>query len=505
MRTVDLTFDKASPLILSQPRETRSRPLKGRASNAGFKYSKSFGSKPQLEDLADSCRVEGVSISKMRSSKSNYLKADSAILAQEILKEQEEILGILENSAFLTHSLTRMNVEGLSEHQHFIRTFEEVERAKLRLMYGPYPSRDYSDGEDVLSTISVDSLEISPKRRPPSTNTLLSESFHSSEVSLREGIFREMDSLLCSDTEEPGAEAEREDDCLEDIQQELQKRIPSKLEFHRESSQEREGTQAGRRRDRYRLDYQSDEDIEGLGMEPRQSMILDEDDRLRLDSSHGRAVSMMGGSLPEWLVLCVRSYQSVFLNDVAGAGSGSGREEKDRGEDDLNPRLARSARRFLQVERYLEKMEREVSEITIDRHERGKRRGMRRLRGQQPQPSELESSRRGRGGSSRSSNQRELMSRSVSSLVSREAKQREAEGEGGLEGMKDDGSVEYHAFHAREGQDSQAESTVRKGRMLLLSAAISFGDVVGEMIAREVEGPHAGEALRDDSGSSQRF
>lgn len=471
MRTIDLTFDRQSPLpqSLPPPRECRAKPLKGRASHTGFKHSKSSGSKEDFE----AWRVEGVSLSKMRSSKSNYLQTDSAILAQEILREQEEILGLLENSSFLTHSLLARTSaeEGLSEQQHFIKAFEEVERAKLRLMYGPYPSRDSCEGEeDALSTaISVDSLELSPKRRDQSANAPLSNSVRSPETSLREDVFLEMDYLLSSDTEEAAeaaAATEEDGDCLEDIQQELHKRIPSKLEFHRETSQEREASQANRKRsDRYRLDYRSDEDIEGLGMEPRQPRDPKES-RLQLDPSDRRAVSMMVGSLPEWLVLCVRSYQSVFLNEKSG-------------EDEVNSRLARCARRFLQVERYLEKMEREVSEITIDRHERGKRRALRRLKNQQ---SELESSRRGR---SSSSNQRELMSRSVSSLVSGEAKHREADSE---RGMKDDGAVEYHAFNAREGRDSQVNSTLRKGRMLLLSAAISFGDVVGEMIAHEVEG-----------------
>jgi hypothetical protein len=527
MRTVDLIFDEKSPLTQSQPRESRTRPIKGRASlkeNAGFKYFKSFGSKTQLE-ASDDCRVEGVSISKMRSSKSNYLKADSAILAQEILKEQEEILGLLENSAFLTHSLTKMDVGGLTEQQHFIRTFEEVERAKLRLMHGPYPSRDYSDGDDA---ISVDSLEISPKRRPQSTNPPFSESFRSSELSLKEDIFREMDYLLTSDTDDDADEATgaarrgAEGDCLEDIQLELQKRIPSKLEFHRETSQEKEvspteksmtrkTTRTKTRSDRYRLDYQSSgsssDDDEKLGVELEShqpsAIILHEYLQQGLDStrhsSHARAVSMMLGSLPEWLVLCVRSYQSVFLNDVAGAKARIEiREEESSGgfENELNARLARSARRFLQVERYVERMEREVSEITIDRQESEKCRGLRRLRNQQQQQRAALAAAGVRGGTrgGGSLSQRQLMSRSANSLasVSKEAKQsqRERQDQGHGRGMKDDGAVEYHVFGGsgggtKEEEKLEAREMVRKGRMLLLSAAMAFGETVGQMVAQE--------------------
>jgi hypothetical protein len=387
------------------------------------------------------------------------------MLAQRILKEQEEILELLENSAFLTHSLTKLSAEGLSEQQNFIRAFEEVERAKLRLLFGPCPSReddqeedrgDRNDENDTLesqSSISSDSLEVTP-RDQVKTLTTLPGTMPSFELTLREDIFKQMDHLLGSD-DESESESEGGEDGLEELQQELQKRFPSRLEFSR--AEPSLAQQSERCRDFTESDEESDED-------EREEVVkaLPPVTALSLPSNcPARLVALLLDSLPEWLVLCVRSYRSVFLNNEAATGSQEG--------EGLTGRLERSARKFLQVERYVERLEREVWAV----------------RGRQATGATLLTAHGSRGGRSqrlhrRESSQKELMSRSTSHLSDHKQGQRPGMAEGL---MKDDHSVRYSSAAESE---SQAVTTVRKGRMLLLSAAISFGEVAGQLIAQDV-------------------
>jgi hypothetical protein len=492
MRTsvVELTFEARPPKTSREPRVRSARGKVSLKENAGFKYSKSFGSKAQLDveskseqsDRSRTCRIEGVSVSKFRSSRSTYLKTDSAVLAQRILEEQEEILGILENSAFLTHSLTRLSAEGLSEQQHFIRAFEEVERAKLRLLFGPYPSRDTGDGEersadrsdedDALesqSSLSVDSLDL-PSKEQTKRCTPLRSPVPSFELTLREDIFKQMDRLLGSDDEddgEGGEGGEEESGDLEELQLELKKRIPSRLDFNRAPPS---ASPAPLRSERYRDISESDEDEEQhAGATPLPPPVIVEQQRARVEGPpppSARLVGLLLDSLPEWLVMCVRSYRSVFLNNESAA-VGTQSQARERSGDDLRSRLERSARKFLQVERYLERLEREVSAV------RG------RLATEATRPIH------GHGGRSlkqshRERSQKQLMSRSIGHLDQKERPRR-------VSAMRDDEGVRYASPRERAAEtESQAETTVRKGRMLLLSAAISFGDVAGRIIAESV-------------------
>lgn len=452
---VELIFSDPRPPHQSKEPSTRPPPSKGRRllkENAGFRYSKSLGVKSaERMENGEKCHIHGISLSKLTSSKSSYLNTDSALIAQHILKEQEEIMELFENSAFLTHSLSRM--EGLTEYQHFIRAFEEVERAKYRLLYGPYPSRKCSGDEDQQSletdsTISIDSLDLTPRRHVQSV--VFDETIPSLQQSIREDVYQEMHDLLSSDDDEEDGPGEllNSKDSLNDIQLELQRRIPSKLDFKNESS-----IHSHARRDRY---IGVADDFEE-SVVPSPSLRQQE---LQQDIQNEKVITMMVDSLPEWLVLCVRSYESVYNNDQAWrAHTGRGGE--------FGHQLERTARKYLQVERYLEKMERELSQITSTAHERKRSR----KKGGIPHQVEAEA---------KVFTQKQLMSRSSNFLVPKGTKPRE-------EGVQDDENVVYHSSSISTEMMTKKEidSTLWKGRMLLLSAAISFGEAVGQIIVNE--------------------